>query len=394
MKRLEYLTEQFGQKAAARFLSYEAPQQKEIAQEVVRLISELDPTKNKKFTQWLLREYSNGAFTLAHIQKEQVFLLLQNFQSFKQALSGIDLYTFSWKGLKKTLVPYLDGTSKKMLSKKEIKSVYRTRLIKSGQVNEFYCNKSSNTRVLRLNSKEAAVYYGRGTQWCVSGKEYNEFSNYQELGNLFFIQYRGAKFLFQMQFHKDKIVYNLADCIDEHIHLGTSTKNIFPFRPQDIEFGKILELLMIWEGAKYGVSIKFSHKVLLDCMLEDTIVYQGLLFFYKTKKLDNKYRVSSSKDLMDRSNSFMRLMNSLSASYSDSLKMKIPKRLTFTPPVDELKEVLPLNPYYEFIFKLNDKLLTDIKENPKTSKEESQCTLHEYCLAMEYLDESNIVSWD
>lgn len=360
MKRLQYLTDHFGHKASVRFLSYESPMQREIAQNVVNKLSELDPSKNKKFTQWLLREYVNGAFRLDSVDKQKVLLYLKTFESYKAVLSCNDILKFSWKGLIELISPYLEEGSVKAISKRDLKAAYRQMLFDTHQVDTFYVNDLTKTRVLRLNTEAASKYYGKGTRWCVSSNDNNEFEHYHELGNLYFIQYKNKKFLLQLRYEDDSVTFLLANSNDDYLHLDKEHLGSFPFTKYDFEFAQVLELLLIWESLVRGVSINFSEKTLLDCMQDNQIVYSGPVFTYKTPRFDNRSKVASSKAMLDRNDSFVRLMKELHQMYCTTIKYCSYQRLRFTPPAIEMKELLNNIPYLEFVFNLTEEYLTSV----------------------------------
>ena len=51
-----------------------------------------------------------------------------------------------------------------------------------------------NLKVVVPLTKQAAIFYGRGTQWCTSAKKNNEFSEYDEDGPLYMILAGGKKY--------------------------------------------------------------------------------------------------------------------------------------------------------------------------------------------------------
>jgi lambda repressor-like predicted transcriptional regulator len=60
--------------------------------------------------------------------------------------------------------------------------------------------KGSDGIILKLKTKEAACYYGKGTKWCTAGNKNNAFDEYNEDGPLYvFISNDGRKFQFHFE---------------------------------------------------------------------------------------------------------------------------------------------------------------------------------------------------
>jgi hypothetical protein len=141
---------------------------------------------NNKYLQWLAREYINKSFRLEDINR--VKNVLKQFHKNKHQLKKKDIYQYSFHELEDiidNLTPEMSKTQKKLKIKKEGADV-----VKQG----------SDGTVLKLKTKEAACYYGKGTKWCTAGDKDNVFDEYNEEGPLYvFISNDGRKFQFHFE---------------------------------------------------------------------------------------------------------------------------------------------------------------------------------------------------
>lgn len=356
MKRLKFLAKRYGHKVAAQYLCNETKRKHQLEERIVNKIAELDPTKGKRYTQWLLREYIAGAFELQTINKSEVTQRLVDFERFSIMLSSKDINTYNWRKLIKKLEPYQYVMGAETLSNKEVQRLYRQRLADAGEVHVWYENKQSKTKVVQLLSEEAAMYYGKGTRWCVSAKRNNEFNYYLSLGDLFFIQFKGKKFLFQVAFYGDEVSLSVADAKDQFLAFSDKSAGCFPFREEDVEFGQILEILLIWCSLKKGMSMRLSLGTLFEGESPSETLVKGLVFKLVFK--NSKVTGSNHKNgfyLPDRKLDFIEALVSIKESYPNEIRYRMLARLSFTPPEYLFEELVICYPFLIFILNYKNK---------------------------------------
>jgi hypothetical protein len=139
---------------------------------------------NNKYLQWLAREYINKSYRLEDINR--VKTVLKQFHKNKHQLERKDINEYSLHELEDVvdnLTPEISKKQEKTEIKKEGADVIK---------------KGSDGIILKLKTKEAACYYGKGTKWCTTGDKDNAFDEYNEQGPLYvFISNDGRK----LQFH-------------------------------------------------------------------------------------------------------------------------------------------------------------------------------------------------
>ncbi|WP_029407283.1 hypothetical protein [Thiomicrorhabdus sp. Milos-T2] len=356
MKRLKFLAKRYGHKVAAQYLSNETKRKHQLEQRIVNKIAELDPTKGKRYTQWLLREYIVGAFDLKTINKSEVRQRLVDFERYSIMLSSKDIGTYNWRKLIKKLEPYQNVMGAETLSNREVQRLYRQRLVDTLAVHIWYENKKIKTKVIQLLSEEAAIYYGKGTRWCVSAKKNNAFDYYASLGDLFFIQFKGKKFLFQVSFYSDKVSFSVADAKDQFLVFSDKSAGIFPFRKEDIEFGQIVEILLVWCSLKKGISLRLSRGTVFEGESINETLVKGLTFNFILK--NSKVTGSTYNNgfyLPDRKLDFIQTLVSIKQSYPDEIRYRMLARLSFNPPEYLFEELVICYPFLIFIMNYKNK---------------------------------------
>ena len=369
MKRLKFLAKRYGHKVAAQYIANETKRKHQLEERIVNKIAELDPTKGKRYTQWLLHEYIAGEFDLKTINKSEVTERLMDFERYKVMMPSNDISTYNWRKLIKKLEPYQNVMGAETLSNKEVQRLYRQSLSDALEAHSWYENKQSKTKVIQLLSEEAAIYYGKGTRWCISARKNNEFENYAKLGDLFFIQFNGKKFLFQVAFHSQEVSISLADDADQILDLTKPRSYSFPFRNEDVEFGQILEVLLIWSFLKKGVSLRLSEGSLFEEELNNEFVVKGLSFDFAFKKLKNAASIiESSEERSYRKIYCIQFLEDIKLSFPEEIKYRVLPRLAINPPDYLFEELLIRYPFLTFMmnYKNREKLEELACKNPDT----------------------------
>jgi len=178
---------------------------------------EADPTQEKVFCWWLCDKFISGQMKFEDRYKARAYLeayvKLGDSQviSLEQSASDLQYYNN---------LPELFLEVKKFtpLTNNQIDSAVVDHLYSSGQIEVIY--KTGTIEISIPHSAEAAIYLGRGTQWCVSASNNNMFDDYNKKGPLIMI--RGAEISpvaiqfadYQFRDVNDEVI-SLADIIQQ-----------------------------------------------------------------------------------------------------------------------------------------------------------------------------------
>jgi len=207
------------------------------SEELIQEISKLDPTPTKELTLWCIARYAlpNG------YNSEKLPHLKQPIQRFEDIASRAIPDLLEYKALlkKKNLNPPLQkrdinqisGLSELhhllqqyddsvKMSNKDAADAEEQKLYKEGKAKLIY--NGSDLKVVEVNSKEAAIYFGKGTQWCTaSTKSQNMADYYLKKGNLYVVMIKGNNEKYQFHFQDEQFM----DSEDEPINvMGLAAK--------------------------------------------------------------------------------------------------------------------------------------------------------------------------
>lgn len=129
------------------------------------------PNKKGKYTEWLLNLYKSGKLKIEDLYKATGYL--RAFNDFKHRLRGIDIGQIkSLPELYDTVRPFLDNPEQATSKSDEI------RKLKKGATKIY---EDDRWLIIRPMTKDAAIYYGKGTQWCTAATESeNYYDRYVE----------------------------------------------------------------------------------------------------------------------------------------------------------------------------------------------------------------------
>ena len=150
-----------------------------IPEEEFKQIVAADPTagedKMGKYSKWLLALYTNGNLPLEDLYKANEYLT--TFHKYKGKLEKKDIGQYkSLPDLYDAIEPYSDNTQAAS-HKEEIRQIKQ-------DAEKVYEDKT--WLVIVPHTKEAAIEYGKGTQWCTAATgSYNYFDDYNEEGPLY-----------------------------------------------------------------------------------------------------------------------------------------------------------------------------------------------------------------
>lgn len=154
--------------------------------EILTRLEQMDPTVNKMYMLWIVRQYMNGKMRLEDYP--QVFGGLEAFHKAKPRLpiEQRDINRFGLPQLYKLVDSFSDTqdpSNDTKLNRDDVEVIY------NGPLGTIAIPKT----------EEASCELGSGTQWCTAGKQHNQFNAYGgQHGNLIIFQEPGGE---KYQFH-------------------------------------------------------------------------------------------------------------------------------------------------------------------------------------------------
>ena len=151
----------------------------QIPEEEFKQIVSADPTSGQdkmgKYSKWLLALYTGGNLKLEDLYKATQYLT--TFHKYKAKLERKDIGQYkSLPDLYNAIQPYEDNTQ--AASHKE-----EIRQMKEGAEKVY---EDENYLIVVPHTEEAAIFYGKGTQWCTAATNgRNYFNHYDEQGSLY-----------------------------------------------------------------------------------------------------------------------------------------------------------------------------------------------------------------
>lgn len=140
-------------------------------QDLTRQLSDIDPTNGKNLV-WLANRYAHENFRME--DRTRVRKALEDFQRLKPKLPIRDINRYS-------SLSHLESATT-ISPPSGSKRQERLKLKREG-AEIFY--QASDCTIIKLLTKEAATYYGRGTKWCTAALWENAFDRYNDLGPLY-----------------------------------------------------------------------------------------------------------------------------------------------------------------------------------------------------------------
>lgn len=191
-----------------------APEQLTIIPNIVlEMLEGADPTNNKEYVQWLAKVYANEGVKMEDLtsktpewlQKYDLYKKKRFFTDTDSKLANI--MNLSWRDLwdisiRADFQMKIKQAEEKAMSKGDAELVYE----------------NDKVRIIVPKDKEAACYYGQGTQWCTaSTQSMNYFNQYNREGPMYILlpkkpQYDGEKY--QLHFPSGQFMNEQDHSID------------------------------------------------------------------------------------------------------------------------------------------------------------------------------------
>ena len=141
--------------------------QDKIPEEEIDSLSQNDPSKTKKYLEWMVIQRINGH------KLEDIVPTVKLFDKSSQRLPIKDIYQYQDL---KTLEDELKNLSpSKSQQKQNFKTENSERIYEDDEV-----------LVLRMDSKDACISYGKGTKWCITMSDAEYYEDYSEQGAIFY----------------------------------------------------------------------------------------------------------------------------------------------------------------------------------------------------------------
>ena len=200
-----------------------------IANGILAAIEPADPTANKEYVQWMAKVYANEGVKYEDLtSKTSEWLQKYDLYKKKRFFAGSDsklanIMNLSWRDLwdisiRADFQQKIKQAEEKAMPKGDAELVYE----------------NDKVRIVIPKDKEAACYYGQGTQWCTAATQsQNYFNNYSSQGPLYILlpkspQYEGEKY--QLHFPSGQFMDEQDNSVDNIIDLlEMRFGNLVPF---------------------------------------------------------------------------------------------------------------------------------------------------------------------
>ena len=209
---LEYnearLLNDFGTKLEARAKSDLSAPKNKTSQQLIQVIASADPTPNKELTFWLCLNYANnGIARWEDIDSKAVPALLK----FKALLRKPNLNPplqvrdiNQIKGLSALQDITEKYQEKEAVSNSQLADQAEANFYKSKQAELIY--NDNQVKVIVPKTKEAAIFFGKGTRWCTAAKNNNYFTQYNRQGPLYIVIIKGTNEKYQFHWKTEQFM--------------------------------------------------------------------------------------------------------------------------------------------------------------------------------------------
>ena len=201
--RLDYLINNYSSQVGLQFskdvsfLTYSSSSEgyTKLATNWIIDLMDKDPSHNGIYTQWMLIQYIKSKFF--YEDRGNVLDDLTYFHVNKQA--------FEQKDINKYTVNSLYAAKKQIEDQDENISSNRQQEIKVKQEAEKVLE-TDRVLVIWPKTMEAAQYYGKGTRWCTSAINDNQFGHYNSEGPLYIIIDKKTNEKYQIHFEEQELM--------------------------------------------------------------------------------------------------------------------------------------------------------------------------------------------
>jgi hypothetical protein len=168
---------------------------------ILEKLESMDPTPNKKYVQWLAKQYINKHFRLEDASRVnqilKYFTETDTIRDFRRRGLNLDINQYDYPTLKKEVVASAEGgveqekTPLDTSNTPDYEHIQDMRVLYSGPLGQ----------LIVPRTRDASCELGRGTDWCTAYTDRrNQFKNYNEMGPLYvWIEPDGSKYQFHFE---------------------------------------------------------------------------------------------------------------------------------------------------------------------------------------------------
>ena len=184
-----------------------------------------DPTRNKQYTQWLVKCYVNEKVRLEDIVSKGADWLETYDEMKRKNVLPLELRNINRLTFQELYNIVVDAELGGALEAERLKALPK------GQSKEWLNN--NHVRIIQPLDEDAAKYSGNGTQWCTAARNNNMFRHYASQGPMFILlpkhaEYEGEKY----QVHAESGQF-----------MNEQDEPVSPIKLAKVRFGDILPVL-------------------------------------------------------------------------------------------------------------------------------------------------------
>lgn len=195
---------------------------------VIKKITQMDPTRNKKYVPWIAKQYANQLFRLEDASR--ITDVLNGFIECNGRITNRDINKFTLHQLEKMVDTILTGGVSEEYVPGQYSGLEGVKYLYDGPLGVF---------AIPL-TVEASMALGRGTKWCTAGKNNNVFNQYHSDGPLhIWIDAKGEKYQFWLS---DSGGLQMMDSSDRELE----AEQIRFFRNHQVTSSFFIELERRW----------------------------------------------------------------------------------------------------------------------------------------------------
>ena len=267
----------------------------DLVMNLIKQIESRDPTREKKYTEWLTKIYANGSTKFEDLNRND---LLRTFetgrirQRIQQEHTNINQFD-SWRDFESTILDNYDLTELTAKTEKKL-------TIDPGEAQELKNTGITNARLIVPRTRVAACYYGQGTTWCTAAtKGINRFQEYATEGDLIILipnhpGYSGEKYQLHAETKSFKNEQNeqvvLGDLCDQFPGLKTWLIDQDPTLKDSVLMLSSHQLQTLLERTRHELeSLLNEHKVIRDIIPK--ILHSYTKRFYHNTNPENIERI-------------------------------------------------------------------------------------------------------
>lgn len=255
-------------------------------------LQETDPTKNKQYLDWIIKNY------LKLTQTEQIRFVKEDFSKVYEDLEFFNKYKQSipqnWRDINKMLTfEDLFYVVKPIKQKKEAE-IEQTQASKD--VTKILDN--GNYSIIIPNTEEASCLYGAGTRWCTASKNNNMFDRYNDEGPLFIVIHKnekdsqGRENKYQFHFQSGQFMdvndrpINLKEYIGENPEVADAIAKYYVDRENSIDDKDLIKTLTFLNRSNLIPDSILKRLTDTTTKYSDNIGFDILYGLFKGGKLD------------------------------------------------------------------------------------------------------------